>query len=169
MNEDTKNFCPTWLFKLISAVTVYDYVVKDKAMFFSLKKFDAYLKKNYRDIDTSEIESTANFMLSFLGELKIDENTYLLISHYMHDIILDIKPTEKGIFKSDPYEGTKKKEYSIEESVQEFKAFCYSCRSGLTRKAPKGWDIYKEEDLGKFQEVLASDFGLDDMIDNLIT
>ena len=66
MNEDTKNFCPTWLFKLISAVTVYDYVVKDKAMFFSLKKFDAYLKKNYRDIDTSEIESTANFMLSFL-------------------------------------------------------------------------------------------------------
>ena len=86
----------------------------------------------------------------------------------MHDIILDIKPTEKGIFKSDPYQGSKKKEYSIDESVQEFKTFCYSCRSGLTRKAPVGWDIYKEEDLGKFQEVLTSEFGLDDMIDNLI-
>ncbi len=168
MNQEDFNFCPPWLFKLTTSVIVYDFIVRDKAIFFSLKKFGSFFSKKYQSVDSKELELSANLVLQFLGELKIDKNTYLLINHYMYNLIWDIKPSEKGIFKTDPYEGTKKKEYSVDEAVNEFKVFCFSCRSGLTRKAPTGWDIVNEEALGEFKEVLESEFSIDDMIDDLM-
>ena len=166
--DEKKKFCPTWLIKLISCVIVFDYIVRDKAIFFSLKKFSAFLSKNYSDTNPEEIEFLVNLIIQFLGELKVDEHTYLLINHYMFNIINDIKPNEKGLFKSDPYTANEERKYDSNEIIQEFKTFCYSCRSGLTRKAPGGWDIMNDENLGEFGEILNSEFSLDDMIENLI-
>ena len=168
MSEEKKNYCPTWLFKIISCVIVFDYIVRDRAIFFSLKKFTSYLSKKYDNVDSSEIETASNLIIQFLGELKIDKNTYLLINHFMYNIIRDTKPAEKGLLKKDQYNGTKSKEYSVDELIQEFRVFCFACRSGLTRKSPAGWDIVNDNDLGEFREVLASEFSIDDMIDNLI-
>ena len=46
MSEDKKNYCPAWLFKLISCVIVYDYIVRDRAIFFSLKSLHPIFVKN---------------------------------------------------------------------------------------------------------------------------
>ena len=86
----------------------------------------------------------------------------------MYNLIWDIKPSEKGIFLKLIHMKVQKKEYSVDEAVNEFKVFCFSCRSGLTRKAPTGWDIVNEEALGEFKEVLESEFSIDDMIDDLM-
>ena len=73
MSEEKKNYCPTWLFKIISCVIVFDYIVRDRAIFFSLKKFTSYLSKKYDNVDSSEIETASNLIIQFLGELKIDK------------------------------------------------------------------------------------------------
>jgi len=166
--EERKKFCPVWLIKLLSCVIVFDYIVRDKAIFFSLKKFSNFLSKNYSGTNPEEIEILINSIIQFLGELKIDEHTYLLINHYMFNIIHDTKPAVKGLFKSDPYDPTDERKYDSNEIVQEFKTFCFSCRSGLTRRAPGGWDIMNDENLGELGELLNSEFSLDDMIENLI-
>ena len=48
--------------------------------------------------------------------------------------------------------------------VKDFKVFVYSCRSDLTLKAPAGWDIRNEEDIGELSDVLNKQFSLDDLI-----
>ncbi len=166
--KDKKNFCPAWLLKVISCIIVYDYIVRDTSFFVSIKKFITFLSKNYDDIEESEVEKGAALILQFLGELKIDQNTYLLLNHYMYNIIEDTRPNEKGLFKSDPYEGTSEKKFSIDVFIDEFKVFSYSCRSGLTRVAPTGWDITNDENLGELGEVLNEEFSIDDMIDSMI-
>ena len=36
-------YCPLWLYKIIISVTVYDYIVRDIAIFVSTKKFESFL------------------------------------------------------------------------------------------------------------------------------
>ena len=43
----------------------------------------------------------------------------------------------------------------------------YSCRSALTLKAPTGWDIRNEEDIGELTEVINKQFSLDDLIESV--
>ena len=72
------------------------------------------------------------------------------------------------LYEKDPRTFYFLKPNSLDEIIQEFRVFCFACRSGLTRKSPTGWDIVNDNDLGEFREVLASEFSIDDMIDNLI-
>ena len=62
----------------------------------------------------------------------------------------------------------RKKKYTPHDAVKEFKVFCYSCRSGLTKKAPLGWDINNEADLGLITQAIKKEFSIDDMIDSVI-
>ena len=50
-------FCPLWLYKVIVSVTVYDYIVRDIAIFVSTKKFESFFNKYYKDLTVEEIES----------------------------------------------------------------------------------------------------------------
>ena len=167
MAKKKKSYCPPWLIKIISCIVAYDYIVRDVGVFISVKKFLNFLLSKYDDVEVEDLEQTSALMLQFLGELKIDKNTYLLLNHFMFNIIEDIKPDEKGLFKSDPYAGMKEKKYTIDEIADEFKVFVYACRSGLTRKAPTGWDIKNDENVGELREIIEKEFSIDDMIDSV--
>ena len=39
-----ERFCPDWLFKIIISQTVYDYIVRDVALFISARKFISFFK-----------------------------------------------------------------------------------------------------------------------------
>ena len=39
-----ERFCPEWLFKIIISQTVYDYIVRDVALFISARKFISFFK-----------------------------------------------------------------------------------------------------------------------------
>ena len=41
-----EKFCPLWLYKTIISVTVYDYIVRDIAIFVSTKKFESFFLIN---------------------------------------------------------------------------------------------------------------------------
>ena len=163
----TGKFCPSWLFKIIISQTVYDYIVRDVAMFISSKKFISFFTKYYDDLKSDEIETTAIAYIQFLGEVKT-KDPFLLLNHFIYSVITDVKPNEKGIFKKDPYEGDPKKKYTPDEALKDFKIFAYACRSGLTKTAPLGWDLKNEIDLGLISEAINKEFSIDDMIDSVI-
>ena len=71
-------------------------------------------------------------------------------------------------FKKDPYEGDSEKEYNSEIALKDFKVFSFSCRSGLTKKAPVGWEIRNEQDLGILNKAIEKEFSIDDMIDSVL-
>ena len=160
-----QKYCPSWIIKIITSLMVYDYIVKDESFFMQTKKFVDYLKK-YAEIKAEELEYIATLKLEFLGEVKNVKDTYLLLNHYMYSIIHEIEPGESGIIKGDPYEG-KKRSYNAENLIKDFKIFVYSCRSSLTLKAPMGWDIRNEEDIGELSDIIRKQFSLDDLIESV--
>lgn len=80
---------------------------------------------------------------------------------------MDVKPNEKRIFRKDPYDNDPEKKYSPHDAAKDFKIFSFSCRSGLTKKAPLGWDIKNESDLGLITQAINKEFSIDDMIDSV--
>lgn len=162
-----QRFCPGWLYKVIVAQTVYDYIVRDVAIFISCKKFISFFSEFYDELTQSDIETSAIAFIEFLGEIKT-KDPFLLINHFTYSIITDVKPNHKRLFKKDPYESQVKKDYSPDIAVKDFKIFSFSCRSGLTKKAPLGWDIKNEEDLGLLSDAINKEFSIDDMIDSVI-
>ena len=72
-------------------------------------------------------------------------------------------PPIKGIFKN-ALKGDKERKYNSNKSVKNFKAYCFSMRSGHFEKAPAGWDISKEEDLHELGEIVKKEPSIDDFI-----
>ena len=64
--------------------------------------------------------------------------------------------------------GIKKKKYTPDEALKDFKIFAYACRSGLTKTAPLGWDLKNEIELGLISDAINKEFSIDDMIDSVI-
>ena len=54
----------------------------------------------------------------------------------------------------------KKKEYSEDLTLADFKKFIYSLRADLVEKAPMSWDIRgdDEDDIGFLKDLLKKDF-----------
>mgnify|MGYP001476991450 CR=1 FL=1 len=73
----------------------------------------------------------------------------------------------QGIFKKDAYKEKSRVEIDPERALKDFKVFTFSCRSGLTNKAPVGWDITNESELGLLNDVINKTFSIDDMIDSV--
>ena len=121
----------------------------------------------YSEIKAEELEHIATLKLQFLGEVKNIKDPYLLLNHYMYSIINEVEPGEKGLIKGDPYEGTKKKEYKVDQLIKDFKVFIYSCRSSLALKSPTGWDIRNEENIGEISKIINKTFSLDDLIESV--
>lgn len=164
MNKE--RFCPDWLFKIIISQSVYDYIVRDIELFISARKFISFFSKYYDQLSPKEIEAGAIAFIEFLGEVKA-KDPFLLINHFVYSIIIDVKPNEKRLFKKDAYDYVNQKNYSSHSALKDFKIFSYSCRAGLTKKAPSGWDLTNEEGLGLISEVINKDFSIDDMIDSV--
>ena len=93
-----ERFCPEWLFKIIISQSVYDYIVRDVALFISARKFLTFFSKHYDELKTEEIEAGAIAFIEFLGEVKA-KDPFLLLNHFVYSIISDVKPNEKGLFK----------------------------------------------------------------------
>ena len=161
-----ERFCPDWLFKIIISQTVYDYIVRDVALFISARKFISFFSKYYDELTPDDIEATSVAFIEFLGEVK-SKDPFLLLNHYTYSIIMNVKPNEKGIFKKDAYKAKTRLEIDPEKALKDFKVFTFSCRSGLTNKAPVGWDITNESELGLLNDVVNKNFSIDDMIDSV--
>ena len=165
MASQTK-YCPSWLIKIITSLMVYDYIIKDESFFMQIKKYNDYLSK-YEEINGEFLELIATLKLQFLGEVKNLKDPYLYLNHYMFSIIQEVEPGEKGIIKGDPYDGTKKKSYKVDELIKDFKVFIYSCRSSLSLQSPTGWDIRNEENIGELSDIINKQFSLDDLIESV--
>lgn len=162
----TSKHCPSWIIKIITSLMVYDYITKDESFFVQTKKFLDFLSR-YDTITAEELNEIATLKLQFLGEVKNIKDPYLLLNHYMYKIINDVEPSETGLIKGDPYNGTKKRDYYTHTLIKDFKVFVYSCRSALTLKAPTGWDIRNEEDIGELGDAIKKQFSLDDLINSV--
>jgi len=149
-------FCPKWIFDICVTSTVNSYIVHDIPIDISAKKFSRGLNLEYKEIQLLEIKYGAEAIIKFMGEIKKPQfEPYERLRHFLFFTL----KYEKKLFLSkrkiktlfgSAFKGTKKKEYSEDITLDDFKKFIFSLRSNLVEKAPLSWTIENdnEEDLG---------------------
>ena len=157
-------FCPKWIFDICVAATAYDFITEDLPIDLVSKKYVRGLNKRYSEIKLLEIKYGAEAIIRFMGEIKNPQfepyerlRQFLYFTLKYEKKIFTTKRKYKKIF-STAFDGTKKKEYSEDITVQDFKKFIYSLRSNLVKKAPMSWDFKEdtEEELDFLGELIRS-------------
>lgn len=145
-------YCPKWIFDLCVTSTVHSFIVHDVPIDISSKKFVRGLNKRYKEIKLLEIQLGAELIIKFMGEIKRPQfepyerlRQFLYFTLKFEKKIFTSKRKLKTLFSS-ALKGTKKKEYSENLTLDDFKKFIYSLRSNLVEKAPPSWTIEDEDD-----------------------
>ena len=159
-------YCPKWVFDICVAVSAQSFIVDDILIDMSAKKFSRGLNQYYREVKLLEIKYGAEAIIRFMGEIKNPQyEPYERLRQFLYHTL----KFEKNFFLSkrkfktligSPLNGTKKKEYSEDLTLTDFKKFIYSLRADLVKKAPMSWDIRgdDEDDIGFLKDLLKKDF-----------
>lgn len=159
-------YCPKWVFDICVAVSAESFIVDDILIDISAKRFSRGLNQHYREVKLLEIKYGAEAIIRFMGEIKNPQyEPYERLRQFLYYTL----KFEKNFFLSkrkfktligSPFNGTKKKEYSEDLTLADFKKFIYSLRADLVEKAPMSWDIRgdDEDDIGFLKDLLKKDF-----------
>ena len=159
-------YCPKWVFDICVAVSAESFIVDDILIDISAKRFSRGLNQQYREVKLLEIKYGAEAIIRFMGEIKNPQyEPYERLRQFLYHTL----KFEKNFFLSkrkfkkligSPFNGTKKKEYSEDLTLADFKKFIYSLRADLVEKAPMSWDIRgdDEDDIGFLKDLLKKDF-----------
>ena len=156
-------YCPKWIFDVCVANVASNFIAQDTPIDLSSKSYVRTLNKYYKEIQLIEIKYGAEAIIRFMGEIKNPKyNSFERLRQFLfytlnyEKKIFIRKRKFKKMFGS-AFDGTKKKEYSEDMTLQDFKKFVYSLRSNLVEKAPMSWNINNEtEDLEFLGKLLRS-------------
>ena len=161
-------FCPNWLYEVSVGITVFDYITKDFSIEMIAKKFSDGLSEQYIDIPFEEISKPAEACIRFMAEIKGAEfEAHERANNFIHYRLKfnGLKgPRKLKSLLGSAFDGTKEKKYNEDTMIKDFKAYCFSLRSGTVPKAPSGWSIKNESDLGFYADIIGKDFSLDDLL-----
>ena len=163
MNKEL--YCPKWIFDVCVAATAESFIVEDILIDMSAKKFSRGLNKYYKEVKLLEIKYGAEAIIRFMGEIKKPQyQPYERLRQFLYHTLKFEKKffLSKRKFKKligSPFDGTKKKEYSEDITLADFKKFIYSLRADLVEKAPMSWNIRDDDDdIGFLKNLLKKDF-----------
>lgn len=158
-------YCPKWIFDICVASTAEGFIGNDIPIDISAKKFSRGLNKHYKEVKLLEIKYGAESIIRFMGEIKNPQyDSYERLRQFLYYTLKFEKKffISKRKFKKfigSPFNGTKKKEYSEDIILADFKKYIYSLRANLVEKAPKSWDIRDDdEELRFLGELLKKDY-----------
>ena len=163
-----KPYCPEFLYDITVGLTVYEFLVKDYSLEMIGQKYSRGLSDRYMPIPIEEITAPAEEIVRFMSELKSQEfEAHDRANHYVYYKLkfdgLKGARKLKGFF-GDAFDGDKKKVYSEVKVFKDFKAYTFALRNGSVEKAPSGWQIKTEKDIDFFQDIIAKDFTIDDIL-----
>ena len=162
-----KLFCPEFVYDICVGLAVKDFLVKQLSLDMVSKNYADAISTHYKNVEEVELAGPAEEILRFLSERKnpMFEAHDLAINYVYFRFKFDGRSERKikGIFKNS-LKGDKERKYNSNKSVKNFKAYCFSMRSGHFEKAPAGWDIAKEEDLHELGEIVKKEPSIDDFI-----
>ncbi len=162
-----KLFCPSFIYEICIGITVKEFLVKAMSLEMVSKNYADAITKYYKNVEEIEIAGPAEEILRFLSERKnpMFEAHDLAINYVYWKFKYDGRSERKlkGIFKN-TLKGDKERSYDSNKAVKDFKAYCFSLRSGHFEKAPAGWDITKEEELHELGEIVKKEPNIDDFI-----
>ena len=163
-------YCPKWIFDVCVANVASNFITEDLSIDICSKNYVRVLNRRYKEIQLVEMKYGAEAIIRFMGEIKNPKydsferlRQFLFFTLKYEKKIFITKRKYKKMF-STAFDGTKKKEYSEDITLQDFKKFVYSLRSDLVEKAPMSWSITNDtdEDLDFLGKLLKSR-----VIDNL--
>lgn len=162
-----KLYCPEFIYDICIGLSVKDFLVKALSLEMVSKNYADSISRFYKSVEEVEIAGPAEEILRFLSERKnpMFEAHELAINYVYWKFKFDGRSERKikGIFKNS-LKGDKERIYNSNKAVKDFKAYCFSLRSGHFEKAPAGWDITKEEDLHELGEIVKKEPTIDDYI-----
>ena len=167
---DDKLFTPEFVYEICVGLAIHDFLTKDLPMQIVSDRYSKGLTEYYRQVSEVEISHPAEEILRFLSEQKKpqyeahEKANFFVFNRLKFDGIRGERKL-KGIF-GNAFTGDKKKKYSVEEKVKNFKAFVFAIRAGTVEKAPVGWSIKNEdqEELMCLGEILAKDISIDNLL-----
>lgn len=159
-------YCPKWIFDIAVTLTAESFITQDIPIDVSAKKFSRGLNIHYKEIKLLEIKYGAEGIIRFMGEIKkpqfdsFERLRQFLFFTLKYEKKFFITKRKLKTLLSSAFKGTKKKEYSEDITLSDFKKFIYSLRADLVDKAPMSWDIRNEddEDLEFLGELIKRDY-----------
>ena len=170
MDEEDKLFCPEFAYEICVALCVYDFLCKELALPMVAKHYSTALTERYKPVIEEEMSFPAEEILRFVSEQKNpqyeahDKANSFIYNRLKFDGIRGGRKL-KGLF-GNAFTGDKKKQYSAEETIKNFKAFVFALRNGTVEKAPVGWTIKTEskEDLMQLGEIIHKETSIDNLL-----
>lgn len=149
---DKNLFCPKWIFDIAVTSTAESFISNDIPIDISAKKFVRGLNFHYKEIKLLEIKYGAEAIIKFMGEIKkpqfdsFERLRQFLFFTLKYEKKFFIKKRKLKTFLGSAFTGTRKKEYSEDITLADFKKFVYSLRADLVEKAPMSWDVRNDND-----------------------
>jgi hypothetical protein len=160
------NFCPEWVFQICAAKTASDFLSSNNSINMISKKFASGLSEHFNEVKFEEICETAEAILGFLSEVGAGEESVNFINDYIfHRTCFagNGNPRKiKSMFSSE-LDGTKTKEYTLKQSLKNFRATTFSIKNEIYEKAPPGWVITDVEDIDWLGELFTQDVNFSDI------
>ncbi len=168
MVDNKSLYAPEWVYEVSVGLTIYDFITKEFTLDMVAKKFSDGLSEVYLPIPPEELSAPAEQCMRFMSEIKQSEfEAHERTNHFIHYRLkfegLTGARKMKGLFGS-AFDGDKEKKYNETKTLKDFKAFTFSLRSGTVPKAPSGWLMKNELEIGLFKDLLAKDFSIDDLL-----
>ncbi len=145
-------YCPKWVFDICVAATAESFISDDIPIDVSSKKFVRGLNKHYSEVKLLEIKYGAESIIKFMGLIKKPQfNSYERLRQFLfytlkYEKKFFISKRKFNTLIGSQFTGTKKKEYSEDLTLRDFKKFIFSLRANLVERAPKSWDIKSENE-----------------------
>ena len=128
-----KLYCPEFIYDICIGLAVKDFLVKALSLDMVSKNYADSISGFYKNIEEIEIAAPAEEILRFLSERKnpMFEAHDLAINYVYWKFKYDGRSERKikGIFKNS-LKGDKERKYDSNKAVKDFKAYCFSLRSG---------------------------------------
>ncbi len=157
------SYTPGWIFDISVARTASEFLVLNIPLDSLARKYSVGLSDSYNEVYLEEILDPAEEILRFLSEVKAQHMAVELLDDFTYFRMYYVNP--KRLRKLQPLFGTlegpeKKKPYSSEKAIKNFRAYIFGLRSKTVPKAPPGWALGNEEKLKKFKDLVNAKVGI---------
>ena len=159
-------YCPPWIFDICVARTASEFLYSELSLTPFAAKYSKGLSSIYEPIETNQMETPAEGLIAFLGEIEAGESAVDFLKYYTYfrlyfetnSVMRKLKPLFGNI--EDP---VKNMDYNEDKAFKNFKAFIFSLRSNIIEIPPSEWTLENDENIPKLQAIIATEVNVLDI------
>ena len=158
----TVSYTPKWIFDIAVVRTASEFLNSSLPLESYAKKYSSGLSELYEEVFFEEVLEPAEEILRFLSDVKASHMAVEILKDFSYFRMYYVNP--RKMRKLQPLFGTvegpeKRKDYSSEKTIKNFRAYVFGLRSETVPKSPSGWALENEDKIKKLSELVNAKIG----------